>query len=84
MQLDERIRELIAVGASVTANCGRPCLEYHAAKARESGATEEEIREAVEVGKEVRKGASGSFDKFAFNFLKDAPAAEEALKRGCG
>lgn len=84
MQLDDRIKELIAVGASVTANCKQPCLEYHAAKALESGATEEEIKEAVEVGKEVRKGASGSFDKFAYNLLKDAPAAAKTSDDGCG
>ncbi len=83
MRLDDRTKELIAVGAAVTANCGRPCLEYHASKARESGATEEKIKEAVQVGKEVRKGASGAFDKFAYNFLKGAPDAEKALKEGC-
>jgi AhpD family alkylhydroperoxidase len=73
MKLDDRIKELIAVGASVTANCYKPCLEYHAGKARESGASEEEIAEAVNVGKEVRKGASGSFDKSSRKFLEGAP-----------
>lgn len=83
MKLEERIKELIAVGASVTANCGRPCLEHHSARARESGATEEEIKEAVEVGKEVRKGASGSFDKFAYNLLiKDSPSGASASDEG--
>ena len=85
MKLDDRTKELIAVGASVTANCGRPCLEYHSTKARESGATEEEIKEAVEVGKEVRKGASGAFDKSAYQLLfKGTPtkaiAADEVCK----
>jgi AhpD family alkylhydroperoxidase len=84
MKLDERTKELIAVGASVTANCGRPCLEYHAAKAQESGATEEEIKEAIEVGKEVRKGASGSFDKFAYNLLKGTPDKAKTEDVECG
>ncbi len=64
MKLDLRIQELIAVGASVTANC-QPCLQYHSAKALENGADAEEVADAVEVGKTVRKGAAAKFDKFA-------------------
>lgn len=52
MTLDNRIKELIAVGASVTANC-QPCLEYHVGEALEKGADGQEIAEAVEVGKMV-------------------------------
>ena len=74
MTLDDRIKELIAVGASVTANCFKPCLEYHTGKARESGASDEEIAEAVNVAKEVRRISSGSFDKSARNFLEGGPA----------
>ncbi len=73
MTLDDRIKELIAVGASVTANCYKPCLEYHVAKARETGASEEEIAEAVNVAKEVRRISSGSFDKSSRKFLEGAP-----------
>ncbi|MEK7449520.1 MAG: carboxymuconolactone decarboxylase family protein [Planctomycetota bacterium] len=28
MKIDNRVRKLIAIGASVTANC-QPCLNYH-------------------------------------------------------
>jgi AhpD family alkylhydroperoxidase len=75
MKLDSRIRELIAVGAAVTANC-RPCLQYHSAKALESGAGADEIAEAVEVGKTVRKGAAAGMDKFAAGLA--APACSAA------
>ncbi|NIM05141.1 MAG: carboxymuconolactone decarboxylase family protein, partial [Armatimonadetes bacterium] len=44
--MDKRTKELIAIGASITANC-QPCLEYHVTKARENGAEEEEIKEAI-------------------------------------
>ncbi|NTU63269.1 MAG: carboxymuconolactone decarboxylase family protein, partial [Chloroflexi bacterium] len=37
MNLDNRILELIAVGASVAANC-QPCLDYNVRKALEFGA----------------------------------------------
>jgi AhpD family alkylhydroperoxidase len=64
MKLNDKIKELIAVGASITANC-QPCLEYHAAKALEAGADAEEIAEAIGTGKLVRKGAGTKMDRFA-------------------
>ena len=60
--LNERTKELIAVGASVSANC-HPCVKYHTAKAREMKIDEAEIQQAVDVGKMVRKGAAGQMDK---------------------
>ena len=62
--LDERTKELVAVGASIVANC-QPCLEYHTAKARELGATTEDILAAVAVGQQVRRGAAAKMDRFA-------------------
>ena len=61
--MDVRIKELIAIGASITANC-KPCLEYHVVKARENGATDQEITEAIDVGKMVRKGSASNMDEF--------------------
>ena len=60
--LDANIKELIAIGASVSANC-HPCIKYHIAKAREMKIDEAEIQQAVEVGKMVRKGAAGQMDE---------------------
>ncbi|MHC4440433.1 MAG: carboxymuconolactone decarboxylase family protein [Planctomycetota bacterium] len=60
--LNENIQELIAIGASVSANC-HPCIKYHTAKARELKIDEAEIQQAIEVGKMVRKGAAGQMDK---------------------
>jgi AhpD family alkylhydroperoxidase len=37
MGMNDRIRELIAIGASITANC-QPCLKYHVDKAMASPA----------------------------------------------
>ena len=62
--LDEKTRELVAIGASITANC-QPCLEYHTIKARELGANTEAILDAIEVGKLVRRGAAAKMDRFA-------------------
>ena len=60
--MDTKIKELIAVGASVTANCV-PCLKYHFSQAQEAGATDDEIQQAVAVGQMVRKGAAGKWDE---------------------
>lgn len=60
--MDEKIKEMIAIGASVTANC-IPCIQYHFTKAREVGVTDAEIKAAVHVGKMVRKGAANKWDE---------------------
>ena len=83
MKLDNRIAELIAVGTSVTANC-QPCLQYHVDKALESGASDSEIAEAIEVAKMVRKGAAAKMDKFASNMGATAPANAGVSGEGCG
>ena len=70
--MDERTKKLIAVGASVGANC-HPCLEYHVARALEAGLERGEIMEAVEVAKGVRRGATASMDKLALNLLGSDP-----------
>ena len=53
MKLDEKTKELIAVGASITAH-RNPSLEYHSMKALEFGSDAEEIAEAIEIGKRFR------------------------------
>lgn len=75
--LDERVKELIAIGASITANC-QPCLHYHVNKAFKYGATEQEIASAIEVGKAVRKGASFKMDQFVTDLHKAITSSEDA------
>jgi AhpD family alkylhydroperoxidase len=64
MKLDNHTLALIAVGASVAANC-QPCLERNYSTALQCGADAQEIAEAIEVGKRVRHGAAVKMDKFA-------------------
>jgi len=82
MKLDNHIKELIAIGASVAANC-QPCLEYHTSKAKEFGADDAEISDAIETGKLVRKGAAAKMDKFALNILR-TEQTEINKDTGCG
>ena len=64
MELSDKVKELVAVGASITANC-QPCLQHHVEKALGFGADSEEVKAAIEVGKRVRKGASAKMDSFS-------------------
>ncbi|MGB2809810.1 MAG: carboxymuconolactone decarboxylase family protein [Sedimentisphaerales bacterium] len=68
--MDVKIKELIAIGASVSANC-HPCLKFHLNKALENGVNDNEIQEAISIGKMVRKGAAGEMDKLASAVVKD-------------
>ena len=60
--LDDRTKELIAIGCSVAANC-HPCVKFHVDKARELGLEAKAIDEAVAVGRRVRQGAATEMDK---------------------
>ncbi len=75
---DEKITELIAIGASISANC-HPCIKFHSAKARELKIDEEEIQQAIEVGKMVRKGAAGQIDEL----LKELTGVAQSDNPGC-
>ncbi|HEX3999177.1 MAG TPA: carboxymuconolactone decarboxylase family protein [Pirellulales bacterium] len=52
-----KYKELIAVAVAMTTQCPY-CIEYHSAKAKKIGATEQEIVEAVLVSAALRAGAS--------------------------
>ncbi len=67
--LDLNIKELISIGASVSANC-QPCVKCHVAQARKMKIDEEQIRQAIEVGKMVRKGAAGQMDELLTELSK--------------
>ncbi len=67
--IDDKVKELIAIGASVSANC-HLCVKYHVNKARELAIDDDEIRQAIEVGQMVRKGATGEIDKLISTLVK--------------
>lgn len=83
MKLDERTAMLIAVGASVSANC-LPCLEINVERAREHGIDPEEIAGAIELGRMVRKGAAAKLDRLAAGLSSGAPTAPPDDDCGCG
>jgi AhpD family alkylhydroperoxidase len=62
--MENKTKLLVAVGASVTANC-QPCLRTAVEEAQGAGVEKKEILEAIAIGRVVRKGAFGKMDKFA-------------------
>lgn len=80
--LDERTKELVAIGAAITAHC-QPCLEYHSAKARELGGVTEDILAAIEVGQQVRRGAAAKMDNFAKQHVGGQGVPDATAGCGC-
>ncbi len=62
--MDSKTKELIAIGAAMVGHC-QPCLNYHVAQARKLGLGAGEIREAIEVGQMVERGATAAIRDFA-------------------
>lgn len=52
--LDEKTIELAGIAASIAGGC-RPCLDYHFKKAIEIGCTNEQVKEAIELGKMIKQ-----------------------------
>jgi AhpD family alkylhydroperoxidase len=61
--MNDKTKRLIAVGASVSANC-QQCLRVNAHKALQNGCTAEELAEAIEIGRLVARGAGSKMNAF--------------------
>jgi AhpD family alkylhydroperoxidase len=68
--MENKTKMLIAVGAAVTANC-QPCLKTAVNQAQGTGADEKDIREAIAIGRIVRRGAMGKMDKLTSTLVRD-------------
>jgi AhpD family alkylhydroperoxidase len=82
MTLDSRLTELVAIGASVRANC-LSCLEYQVGKAVESGVDQQEIAQAIDVGKMDRKRAAGRMDTLVEHLRRPVPAGTSGSIASC-
>ena len=56
MRLEQREKELAAIGASIGANC-RPCIEHHIPAGREAGLSDVELEDAVATAQAIRSEA---------------------------
>lgn len=78
---DDRIAELVAIGAAIAANC-EPCLKYHHRKATELGITDEDMIQAVNVALRIKEQPTKMMVQLAQRLL--APEAAEAGGGCCG
>lgn len=67
--LSKRIKELIAVGVSVTIDC-ESCMQWHIEQAHAAGASELEVLEAIEVGMEMGGGPATASARFALEVME--------------
>lgn len=80
--MDERMKELIAIGASAAVNC-HPCLEHHLAECDRVGVGRAEVNAAVEVGMMVNRGAAAK-TRSKVEALLGADEGKREGARGCG
>jgi AhpD family alkylhydroperoxidase len=70
MMVDIKTKELIAIGASVSANC-QPCVKFHLSKAKKLKIAPADIQAALQVGAMVRGGAAGQMDQMLSEMEKE-------------
>ena len=83
MEMNDKIRELIAIGASITANC-QPCLQSHVEKALSCGAGHQEVTAAIEIGHRVRKGAAARMEAFSTSLQTGSAQGFDVVMEGNG
>lgn len=71
--MDDRMKELVAMGASAAANC-HPCMDYHLAQCDRLGIDREEVAAAVKVGLMVNHGAEKAIRKKSSELLGETVA----------
>lgn len=81
--INEKTQELIALGASIAAQC-QPCLKHHVAKARELGLSDDEIQQAIEIGRVIKLGAASAFREHEKQVMAQAKAGESCCGEGTG
>ena len=72
--LDSKTKELMALSISIVTKC-EPCMEWYLDQAMQTGATDEEIYETVDVAIEMGGGQAGAYGRFvlkAMEYFKDS------------
>lgn len=71
--IPDKYRQLMALAVALTTQCPL-CVENHAAKARDAGATRSEVAEAVFVAAAVRAGGAVGYGLLALRCYETATA----------
>ncbi len=79
--MDTKIKNLVAAGAAAAVNC-RPCLDYLVPQCIRAGASNDDVRDAIETGFQVSRNAHaktrGCIDEILTNSAEacDGPWSE--------
>ena len=77
MPLDEKTKELVALGAALAGNC-LPCLTYHYKKCRELGIDVDDLDEALDMAKTVKEVPIKKIYQLATFLLESGEEGEES------
>ncbi|WP_428623585.1 carboxymuconolactone decarboxylase family protein [Sedimenticola sp.] len=76
MAISSKEREIGAVGISIAAGC-KPCTDFHVKKAREVGASDAEIKQAMTDAVSVRRDAADIMEAYGLaHFGGDKPSPQ--------
>lgn len=67
--LDKKAKELMALSISIVTKC-EPCMEWHLDQALQSGASDEEIYETIDVAVEMGGGPAAAYARFVLNAME--------------
>ena len=62
--MEAHTKELVAIAAAIAGKC-QPCFAYHAKQAQELGIPDDQIREAIQLAKDIRASGDKHMDGFA-------------------
>ena len=74
--LPRKVKELIAIGVAHTTQCPY-CIEGHVKAAKEAGATNQEIAEAIFVASALRAGGALAHSNISMGVLKEMESLEK-------
>ena len=69
--MDIKIKNLVAAGAAAAVNC-RPCLDYLVPQCIRTGASNNDIRDAIETGFQVSRNAHAKTQNCIGEIMADA------------
>ena len=81
MTLTHKEKEIVAAGISAATGC-KSCTHFHLGAAREAGATDAEIRQAIDDALTVRRQAADVIEAYALARLGEEPRAESPMLPG--
>jgi len=80
--LNNRERELVAIGAALGSNCV-PCIEYHIQQSRKSGLSDAEIAEAIDFADKIKRVPAEKVLEAASRTLSEPIDEQKAAPGGC-